>query len=75
MAAHELEGVMAGATDEPDLRGPAVIVTGGVIGGFEFEGPFETIDDALCYWQDSTLGGSLGVPCSVVLLKKPNPIT
>lgn len=60
--------------DEPDLRGPAIVVTGGVIGGFEFHGPFETIDAAHQWWA-TTLGGQLGAPCALALLEKPQTIT
>lgn len=33
--------------EEADLRGPAIIAIGGVVGGFEFYGPYESIDAAL----------------------------
>lgn len=58
---------------EPDLRGPAVIVTGSVISGFEFYGPFETVDAAVEWYNNCTLLGSLKIErISVVILKKPN---
>lgn len=55
----------------PDLRGPAVIVEGSVIGGFKFIGPFETIE-AASQWHDKfSLPGLLGLQVSIVLLESP----
>jgi hypothetical protein len=53
---------------DTDARGPAVVVTGSVIGGFEFTGPFPTIS-AAAEWYGTSLLGSLKLPCSIVLLK------
>lgn len=58
----------------PDLRGPAIVVTGGVIGGFDFHGPFETVEAASQWWQ-TTLGGKLGTGCSIALLEKPETLS
>jgi len=55
-----------------DNRGPAVVVTGSVIGGFEFTGPFPTISAANEWYTQSMLGG-IGVRCSIVLLVAPQP--
>lgn len=61
------------ANDEtPDLRGPAVVVRGSVLGGFEFYGPFPTIDDACEWCRTKTLAGVLGLNHdTIVLLEKP----
>jgi hypothetical protein len=57
---------------EPDLRGPAIIVTGSVISGFKFHGPFETIDDAARWYETKTISGLLGIGCcTIVLIEKP----
>lgn len=55
----------------PDYRGPAIIVEGGVIGGFKFIGPFEHIDAALKWHKEKSLPGVLGLSASVVLLVSP----
>ena len=58
--------------DTPDLRGPAVVVRGSVLGGFEFHGPFPTIDAACNWCQTKTLAGALGVNHdTIVLLEEP----
>jgi len=57
----------------PDERGPAVIVSGCVLGGFDFRGPFDTIDAAHTYLKD-TLAGKLEATvgeCTIVLLTPP----
>lgn len=56
---------------EPDLRGPAVIVEGSVLGGFNFTGPFEHIEAANQWHQERSLAGALGLPCTVILLVNP----
>lgn len=58
--------------DTPDLRGPAVVVRGSVLGGFKFYGPFPTIE-AACEWcKNKTLAGVLGVNYdTIVLLEEP----
>ena len=57
---------------EPDLRGPAVIVDGSVIGGFTFTGPFATIDEAAEWRRTKTVAGAIGIPAAaIVLLEKP----
>jgi hypothetical protein len=63
------------ANDEtPDLRGPAVVVRGSVLGGFKFYGPFTTIDDACEWCRTKTLAGVLGVNHdTIVLLEEPRP--
>jgi len=61
---------MSRPDDEPDLRGPAAVVEGSVLGGFEFYGPFATIDDA-ARWHATTLPGILGCHATIVLLRKP----
>jgi hypothetical protein len=59
-------------SDTPDLRGPAAVVLGSVLGGFKFYGPFPTIE-AACEWcQTKTVAGVLGVNRdTVVLLEEP----
>jgi len=61
------------ANDEPpDLRGPAAVVRGSVLGGFKFYGPFPTIDAACDWCQIKTLAGVLGVNNdTIVLLEEP----
>ena len=56
---------------EPDLRGPAVIVDGSVIGGFTFTGPFDTIEAAAEWHKNKRLAGYLDLPATIVLLEKP----
>lgn len=57
---------------EPDLRGPAVIVDGSVIGGFTFTGPFATIDEASKWHRTKRLAGAIGLPATaIVLLEEP----
>lgn len=56
--------------ERPDNRGPAIVVTGGVCGGFEFHGPFESIDAAL-KWYKTSLFGIVKCPVTVALLTKP----
>ena len=56
---------------EPDLRGPAVIVDGSVIGGYTFTGPFDTIEEASEWHATKRLAGYLGLPAAIVLLEKP----
>ena len=56
---------------EPDLRGPAVIVDGSVIGGFTFTGPFATIEEAAEWHRTKRIAGSLGLPVAIVLLENP----
>jgi hypothetical protein len=56
------------AEPESDTRGPAVLVTGGVIGGFEFYGPFPTIDDAAA-WYEKSLFGFAKAAVSIALLR------
>lgn len=55
---------------QADMRGPAVIVTGGVIGGFTFYGPFDSIDAALKHWE-TTMFGRLKMNVTIALLEKP----
>ena len=55
----------------PDLRGPAVICDGSVIGGFTFIGPFDTIEAASEWHAKKRLAGYLGLPTTIVLLEKP----
>ena len=57
---------------DPDLRGPAVIVDGSVIGGFTFTGPFATIDEAAEWHRTKRLVGAVGLPAAaIVLLENP----
>ena len=57
----------------PDTRGPAVIVTGSVIGGFTFIGPFPTIEHAAEWQATRSLPGLLGLPAdAIVLLESPD---
>jgi hypothetical protein len=62
----------SGVCDQPDLRGPTVVVRGSVLGGFKFYGPFPTID-AGCEWcRTKTLAGVMGVNHdTIVLLEQP----
>ena len=55
----------------PDLRGPAVIVDGSVLGGFTFVGPFDTVEAASEWHARKRLAGYLGLPTTIVLLEKP----
>lgn len=55
----------------PDLRGPAAIVDGSVIGGFTFIGPFATVEAASEWHTKKRLVGYLGLPVTIVLLEKP----
>jgi hypothetical protein len=58
---------------EPDTRGPAVIVTGSVIGGFTFIGPFPTIEHAAEWHSKRSMPGVLGLPAdAIVLLESPD---
>lgn len=54
--------------ERPDLRGPAIIVVGSVLGGFKFYGPFETVDAALKRWP-TTLPGYLKLECTIALVE------
>lgn len=65
---------MSDDRDEPDFRGPAVIVSGSILGGFKFIGPFDTIDLALQWHYASSLEGILGIPVTVVLLDNPESV-
>jgi hypothetical protein len=56
---------------EPDNRGPAAIVTGSVIGGFTFIGPFDTIDKASEWHATRSLPGLLGLPADAIILLEP----
>jgi len=57
----------------PDTRGPAVIATGSVIGGFTFIGPFPTIEHAAEWHAKRSLSGLLGLPAdAIVLLESPD---
>lgn len=68
----EPSGASGGSGErEPDLRGPAVIVDGSVLGGFTFIGPFDTIDEAARWHSTKRLAGHLGLPTTIVLLEKP----
>jgi hypothetical protein len=58
-------------SDEPDTRGPAIIVEGSVLGGFEFMGPFESIDAAQQFWSRTWLHQH-GVGCTIALLREPS---
>ena len=55
----------------PDLRGPAVIVDGSVLGGFTFVGPFDTVEAASEWHARKRLAGYLGLPATIVLLEEP----
>lgn len=57
--------------DISDTRGPAIVIRGSVVTGFQFYGPFNTIDDA-AFWCRTTVSGQLGVNNDVIeLLKEP----
>ena len=57
----------------PDTRGPAVIVTGSVLGGFTFIGPFPTIEHAAEWHATRSLPGLLGLPAdAIVVLESPD---
>lgn len=58
--------------EAPDIRGPAIVVTGSVISGLKFYGPFETIDDAVKWYGDSLLG-KLKANVTIALLESPTP--
>jgi len=61
--------------NDVDNRGPAVVVSGTVIGGFEFHGPFPTISAAHEWYEQQFFGGFLKMPASIVLLAAPRPAT
>jgi hypothetical protein len=52
--------------EPPDNRGPAIVVTGGAIGGFTFTGPFDSIDAAAM-----SLHGILKANVTIALLEEP----
>lgn len=56
-----------------DLRGPAVLMHGSVLGGFKFYGPFETIQAAVEFWP-KTLYGFIGTQCTIALLENPETL-
>jgi len=62
---------MTDEPERPDLRGPAAIVEGSVIGGFNFIGPFEHIDAAHKWHRERSLPGLLGLATTIVLLESP----
>jgi hypothetical protein len=62
-------------TNDVDNRGPAVVASGTVIGGFEFHGPFPTISAAHEWYEQQFFGGILKMPASIVLLAAPRPAT
>lgn len=59
--------------EQRDERGPAVVVRGGVIGGFKFYGPFDSIEDAVEWCETKTLMGAVygASNDSIVLLEQP----
>jgi len=57
--------------DSKDLRAATVIVTGDVINGFEFTGPFESVDAAIEYGQTRIFEGVIGGKVSIGVLKPP----
>lgn len=61
------------ADDKPDLRGPAIVVTGSVLGGFEFFGPFESIDSAL-EWYGASMFGIVKDKVTIALLKSSTSV-
>ena len=56
--------------EQPDLRGPAVILIGSLLGGYHFIGPFATIQEALERWE-RTLEHRLGKSVVIALLESP----
>ena len=54
-----------------DSRGPAIVIQGSVIQGFKFHGPFETIAEAVKWWQSTPLGKLEQMPVTVALLEQP----
>lgn len=54
----------------PNRRVPVIAVYGGVVGGFDFYGPFETVQAAL-EWHEQSNFVWLKAPCAIALLKKP----
>jgi hypothetical protein len=55
-----------------DLRGPAIVVRGSVLSGFQFYGPFDTIDAAHAWCATQTLSGLVGLSDdSIVLPEAP----
>lgn len=58
----------------PDLRGPAIVVRGCVLDGFEFIGPFDTADAAGTWCESLPFSEIMGRLHSVVLLKNPNEV-
>ena len=70
--ANEMSAASRGS-GEPDTRGPAVIVTGSVLGGFTFIGPFTTIEHAAEWHSERSMPGVLGLPAhAIVLLESPD---
>ena len=68
-----LEAIVEAGTEQnepPDNRGPAIVVTGSVSVGFEFTGPFESIDAAL-KWYEQSLFGVVKLPVTISLLSPP----
>lgn len=57
--------------EQPDMRGPAIVVRGSVLVGFKFYGPFATIDAAV-KWYGQTVLGELTVGVVITLLEKPD---
>lgn len=49
----------------------AVVVTGSVLSGFKFTGPFESTEAAVQWYETCSLDFALGLKCTVVLLDCP----
>lgn len=55
----------------PDNRGPAIVITGSLVVGLKFYGPFATIDAAVA-WCEKTLLWERG---TIALLDGPTTLT
>jgi hypothetical protein len=53
--------------EDPDLRGPAIVIKGSFLSRFRFIGPFQTVA-AASEWCDNTISGKLGVGNHTVVL-------
>ena len=54
-----------------DDRGPAVIVLGGLLGGFQLYGPFDTVTKASDFYRDKTISGMLKAGGATIMLLLP----
>lgn len=61
------------ACDEPDTRGPCVVIKGSLISGYKAFGPFDTVDDAAEWSRMNTLSGilNMGSMNTIMIIEKP----